>query len=388
MKKKFYLWLVAALFMGFPLFANVVTIKGYVKLSNGSPAINTEVKIAVYLASSTTSCSEQSVVTNSNGYYTKDLTCNGDIRRTRIALKNCDGTTLVQEKEVPSTKVVEANFSICLPRPQACVARFTSEPVATALNSHPFTVRFNSNSSEVGSADKIIHTTWDFHDGTALVKDRMDPLHTFPHAGVYEVCLTIKTALGCESKICKQITVATVATVTCAAKFTFEKLVPKKFRFNSTLSSVSSNDNIVARKWDFRDGVTSNDESPVHEFDKPGTYEVCLYIKTAKGCESKTCSVVKVEEVPNSSIAPIQIVSLYPTPVHENLKVGVLSTHTNILATISIVNAHGIVLYTLKITLNQGNNAFSFPVKNLTPGSYFIKIMTQYGIVSKSFYKV
>jgi hypothetical protein len=153
------------------------------------------------------------------------------------------------------------------------------------------------------------------------------------------------------------------------------------------LSGANGEDKIIDRKWDFRDGIVSHDISPAHEFVKAGNYEVCLSIKTAKGCESRICSVVKVEEVASTDASPIQIVSLYPTPVHESLKVVVLSKRNNIIATVSIVDAYGIVQKSKQITLIEGYNPFDVNVNSLTPGSYFIRVATQYGIVSKPFYK-
>ena len=264
----FSLFFFASFILPSQLTANVITIKGYVKDGNGNAAINKEVKIAVYLAGSTTPCSEQVVVTNNLGFYSKELTCTGDIRRSRISLKNCDGNALVQEKEIPTSKILEANFTVCQAVPTACVAKFSGEPVMPSSTIPAFSVKFNSATSEVSAGDRIEHRTWDFHDGSPVLVDRVDPMHTFPRAGTYEVCLTIKTVLGCEKKLCKQVIVPAATKVTCAAKYKFESLGPKKFRFNSTSSVVEANDNITERKWDFRDGTTSTDISPAHEFTK------------------------------------------------------------------------------------------------------------------------
>src|SRR5205085_2914329 len=123
-------FLIASLFTTMAVQANTITVKGYAKLSNGSPVKNSNVNIAVYLGTSTTSCSEQTVVTNIDGFYTKELTCSGgDIRKARISVKNCDGQVLVAEKEVPTSKVVEANFTICLATPLPCSASFNFESV-------------------------------------------------------------------------------------------------------------------------------------------------------------------------------------------------------------------------------------------------------------------
>ncbi|GEO11998.1 hypothetical protein SAE01_44940 [Segetibacter aerophilus] len=368
--------------------ASGITVKGYVRLANGNGVANVEVRIAAYVGTSTSACKEEVVVTNNLGFYSKEISCTGDIHRSRISLKNCDGAVLVLEKEVPVSKVIEANFTICQNKSTACTAKFTAEPIPASSTVLPYSARFNSNSSETNNGENIIHRTWDFHDGTPLLNDRVDPLHTFPRGGTYEVCLTIKTASGCESKVCKQVIVPPSTATTCAAKFTFERLGPKKFRFNSSSSAIEANDNIVERKWDFRDGTVSSDLSPAHEFAKPGNYEVCLTIKTARGCESRFCAVVKVEQVAPPDNDAIQIVSLYPTQAHENLKVVVLSKHNNVLATVAIVDAYGVVRSSKQFTLVEGYNPLTIPVNKLTAGSYFIKVTTQFGVATKPFYKL
>lgn len=390
MKKNFYLlFLLSTLFTAIVVQANVITVKGYVKLTNGNASKNTEVNIAVYLATGTASCSEQLAVTNNEGFYSKEITCTGgDIRKTRISVKNCEGQPLIQEKEVPSSKVVEANFTLCVITPPPCAAKFTAEPAPASSTVPALSEKFNSSISEVGSGDNIVSRTWDFRDGSPLLSNRVDPTHTFPHDGIYEVCLTIKTASGCESKACKAVTVQPARAVACTAKFTFERLGPKKFRFNSTASIIADNDNIIERKWDFRDGSTSNDVSPAHEFAKFGNYEVCLNIKTASGCESRLCVAVKVDEAPVTD-NPVSIVSLYPSPAREMLKSVIYSKNNNIAANISIVNLDGVIQpVQLAVVLAQGNNPISLNVFRLPAGSYFYKVKTQYGTLTKIFYKL
>ena len=172
------------------------------------------------------------------------------------------------------------------------------------------------------------------------------------------------------------------------AKFTFEKVSLNKFRFNGNMSVLAANDYITGRKWDFHDGTTSTEVSPLHEFVKPGNYEVCLFIKTAKGCESHFCAVIKVEEMPMSADDYVKIISLYPSPVKENLKAVVYSKLNNITGSISIINLYGSVQYTRPVVLLQGFNSFVLPVFSLMPGSYFFKVKTQFGTLSKAFYKM
>ena len=263
-----------------------------------------------------------------------------------------------------------------------CHADFRFEHTSTG-------VKFNSSISISSPNDPIIGRSWNFGDGTPILKGNIDPLHVFPHPGTYTVCLVIWTSSGCENKECKQVVVPE-RKPECHARFSFERLAPKKYRFNSSLSEVTQGDEIVERQWDFRDGsaiVTTHDISIVHEFEKPGVYEVCLKIKTAKGCESRFCLAVKVgeEEHPEGSI---KIVSLYPSPFHNELKALVYSRMNHILATISIVDVYGQVKWSKQVWLVQGNNPFEIPGGNLLPGPYFFRVITGFGVKSRLIYKI
>ena len=94
----------------------------------------------------------------------------------------------------------------------------------------------------------------------------------------------------------------------CRAAFKFSPIAnaltpvaPFSFLFTSGESEVSSGDSIVSRTWLFGDRtqvVTGNEATIRRQFPGPGTYQVTLYIKTAKGCESKITNSVVVKEQP------------------------------------------------------------------------------------------
>ena len=65
---------------------------------------------------------------------------------------------------------------------------------------------------------------------------------------------------------------------------------------------VDNSQNAVQWSWDFGDGSPSNQQSPYHVYDKPGIYNVCLYIATEHDCIDDTCLTVEVVEgldIPN-----------------------------------------------------------------------------------------
>lgn len=263
----------------------------------------------------------------------------------------------------------------------ACKANFKFEVTSSG-------VRFNSSVSTSADNDPITARTWHFGDGTVL-QGHIDPVHAFARPGTYTVCLVIRTNSGCESKECKQVIVPPANKVACSARFNFERIGPKKFRFNSTPSKTAEQDQIIERVWKIADAsVTTNDVSIVHEFDKPGVYEVCLKIKTAQGCESKFCSAVKVEEGKQTKEdADIKILLLYPAPVHNELKTVIFSRNSAA-GTLSIVDVYGQIKWTKSVNLVQGNNPFEIPVANLLPGPYFLRVTSPYGNASKLFHKI
>jgi PKD repeat protein len=175
-----------------------------------------------------------------------------------------------------------------------CVAYFIMERTNT-----PHEWRFH-DTSNAATGDEIISRRWTWGDGsTALEGNIKSPTHVFPGAGTYEVCLQIKTKLGCEKKICKTLVIASEP---CKANFGFEiltgtSLPPNSFRFNSNTSTAGNPpSDIIARRWDFGDGtiMDGNNINPLHTYKIPGVYTVCLTIKTASNCESKICKQVVV----------------------------------------------------------------------------------------------
>jgi PKD repeat protein len=467
MKKLYSIFvLFACLFTSFQLKANEVTVKGYVKFANGAVAPNIKVKIFVEAPC----VIEHFVTTNSAGFYTDKVHCEGTITKVRISIQ-CEGQLLSQLKEVSPNNVVEANFTLCY-SPIACVAKFTAIQAAPIEN-QKFPVKFNSNTSETSGDDKIIKRTWNFGDGTIInegtidpthnyekpgiytvcltiktdkgcsntkcntievqsrchaefrfehtstgvkfnsnisesapndpivgrswnfgdgspiLKGNIDPVHVFPHPGTYNVCLVIWTGGGCENKICKQVVIPD-RIPECRARFSFERITPTKYRFNSSLSVVAPGDEIIERQWNFHDGsdvVTTHDISIVHEFPKPGLYEVCLKIKTAKGCESRFCLAVRVGEEAHGE-GSIKIISLYPTPFHNELKALIYSRSNHILATISIIDVYGQVKWSKQVWLVQGNNPFEIPTNTLLPGPYFFRVVTGFGVKTKLIHKI
>lgn len=280
-------------------FANTIIVKGTVKYSNGQPAANRVVTITLDSSNGIAACYiVKTVKTNPNGYYIDTIRCNSTITKIKVSTENCDGQLLINHPNINNiNNYAESNFILCTPGtsipPNNCKAVLTYEKLQGK------TFRFSSKNSTVSAGDSILLRKWTFGDGSILEGREISPLKEFKDTGVYNVCLYIKTKKGCESKVCTTIIVRDsipTPTLTCQAKFSF-RIDGKKVVFNST-SSFINNDSIVKYGWILGDGkiIESGAKELVYQYSKSGKYQVCLYTKTAKGCESRYCATIEIEE--------------------------------------------------------------------------------------------
>ncbi len=145
-----------------------------------------------------------------------------------------------------------------------CEAYFTYEqnPV------DPFTFSFFD-----GSTGNI--NTWEWYFSDSTISNEQNPVHVFPGPGEYIVCLTVfNDSIFCIDTYCDTIIIEETPLV---AGFNFEldslSQTPNKYHF----FDVSTGDP-ETWLWDFGDGTTSGEMSPVHIYEESGSYLVCLEI--------------------------------------------------------------------------------------------------------------
>jgi PKD repeat protein len=274
------------------------------------------------------------------------------------------------------------------PAATACVPAFTYVPQSTLLS-------FNSSMSIGANVDSIISRRWTWGDSTvALTGNIVSPQHQYAQPGSYTVCLTIKTASGCEKTICKLVT-ATNINSACVPQFLSQRIAPKKVEFNSSMSWVAANDSIIERKWRFGDGtsiLTGNLVSVQHEYPTTGVYTACLYIKTALGCVNEVCKPIVLQDSivqpPAGVTEPIRIISMFPNPASIVLNTNIWSAYNNVAAELAIYDIYGVKKWSINKNLLQGTNFTAIPVANLLTGPYFFKVKTIYGTKSRQFFKL
>ncbi|WP_165823796.1 PKD domain-containing protein [Pseudochryseolinea flava] len=125
---------------------------------------------------------------------------------------------------------------------------------------------------------------WDFGDGST--SSQQNPTHVYLTPGKYKVQVSTQG-------VCNADTVEFEATISCLqAAATIDEYIQ-----NLVVTFSSQMQNVTDKLWDFGDGSTSTENNPIHTFELPGVYNVCL--KVSNGCSEKIiCKVVTVTCAP------------------------------------------------------------------------------------------
>jgi PKD repeat protein len=152
-----------------------------------------------------------------------------------------------------------------------------------------------------GSSENITSWMWDFGDGTT--SDEQNPSHDFPGTGVYTVCLSVYSPDSCSDTYCADVYVG--ETPECHAYFEYCNYSTSIKRDTLPPDTIPVNYYLVGFKnlsegitdyfwWDFGDGFYSTEENPIHSYQYPGQYNVCLSIGSYSGCSDVYCQTVNV----------------------------------------------------------------------------------------------
>jgi hypothetical protein len=227
---------------------------------------------------------------------------------------------------------------------------------------------------------------WYFGDGkdTCIQLNSSFPLpqlfirHVYPGPGVYRACVKIIFEGGCIAYDCDEVIIRPTSNV-CGGFMTDSLVSPRTFRFKG-FAIHNPDDPVVGYRWTFGDGSAATGREVTHTYNAPGTYEVCLVIKTQRGCETRIC---KPLHVPGNTQP---VLHLTPNPVVNVLHVLFYSTHTEAV-NIRIVNVNGVIVRNYVRSATTGANNWDLDLSTLTPGSYMLYIQSQNQLSSQLFIK-
>lgn len=216
---------------------------------------------------------------------------------------------------------------------------------------------------------------WNFGDGSDTCVALSNPLnaqqlmtvHRYPAPGAYTVCAKVTYANGCTAERCRPIRIAITHSNVCGGYLTDSTINANTVRFKGT-GIQNSSDYVVSYNWTFGDGTTASGQTVNHTFASPGRYNVCLYLKTATGCETRICNTIGT-----SGNGQPQLI-LTPNPVVNELHATFASLFQQTVA-VKIYNANGLMIRSYVRSANLGTNNWSFSDAGTLPTGVYSAIV-------------
>lgn len=142
---------------------------------------------------------------------------------------------------------------------------------------------------------------WELDDGTVEKKQSFQ--HVFSNIGEHQATLSVTDGLATVKEVKKFETTSSMCGADLKASFSISKIE----QLTVELSNNSSG-NIAKYMWDFGDGSTSTEKSPVHTYSEAGSYTISLVVEDEAGNQSEPATFsVKVSKdepvvIPNIDI--------------------------------------------------------------------------------------
>jgi PKD repeat protein len=176
--------------------------------------------------------------------------------------------TVINPNETQMTKMSALEY-------RDVIARFAITPQTTGKV--PYSVQFEDQS--IGNVTNIKKWIWQYADGKTKIKNSNTYSYVYNEPGDYQTKLSIVVSSNgnvyTETAAIQTVTVnpadIVLAFGTLDGK---EGYPPFKIRLNNQTSSADSLD--ITWTWDFGDGTTSTDKSPVHTYTQSGSYTITL----------------------------------------------------------------------------------------------------------------
>jgi len=133
---------------------------------------------------------------------------------------------------------------------------------------------------------EIVSWEWDFGDG--VISSEQDPEHRFSEAGTFVVSLVATDEDGDRSEpyetgVMIDPNRPPTASFSIKTKKAVDTVDPVQFED----TSVDPDGEVVAWRWDFGDGETSDEQNPGHRYHDTGTFTVSLVVIDGAGEESE-----------------------------------------------------------------------------------------------------
>jgi len=137
---------------------------------------------------------------------------------------------------------------------------------------------------------------WDFGDGQGS-SNLQNTGYRYTTAGTYTVTLVTTNPLTC-NKVDSASYIITLNPQP-TANFYFTPLLPET---NMPTTFFNQSQNATRYQWSFGDGTGSTEENPIHQYNKSGSYTVCLTAYNDFHCAAKVCKTVVSDVLPLADV--------------------------------------------------------------------------------------
>src|SRR5690606_35064966 len=164
------------------------------------------------------------------------------------------------------------------PTPEPVIAAFGYAPV----EGQPLTVQFTNQS--VGLVANVARR---FGHNTGI-STGANPVYTYAAGGDYNVTLTVTAADGVTTNSITQVVSVVAPTPTTEPVDALFSAAPSASDPLTIQFTDQSTGPVASYVWDFGDGASSNEASPVHTYAAAGAYTVTLTVTAADGITTDT----------------------------------------------------------------------------------------------------
>lgn len=274
-----------------------------------------------------------------------------------------DGGTATDANTVHSF-ALPGEYQVCLTVDDICSSTTICETIILSCSppdaTFSYVIDYPSVSFTLVESNFIgdVEYLWDFEDGSNSTE--ATPTHSFSEPGTYTVCVTITDACGTNSQ-CESIDLNCLAPVSEFSGDGDEATI--------VFTDYSENEP-SSWFWDFGDGNTSTEQDPIHVYESPGAYDVCLTVENFCGSDTN-CLLFSVTDIEELSLN--DEFRIGPNPAGDKITVyseNLVSGEYNI----TIYDTQSNLIF-LK-SINQAPSKFQHEinVEHLPQGVYYLKL--------------
>lgn len=174
-----------------------------------------------------------------------------------------------------SETLIKEQYITVHPKPQAGF-----KLVGDTIGCSPFLVSFQDLSTNIDGSD--LSYTWSFGDGSKSTLQ--NPAHNYLTRGNFDVTVLVTNVHGCSDSYTES---QLVHVLKPQAAFGVDETNSCTGTLLSTFTNISAGTTALVSLWDFGDGTSSTQFSPVHQYQNQGNYSVKLRVTDAFGCSDE-----------------------------------------------------------------------------------------------------